>query len=152
MKTCSVPGCGGRHHGHGLCLKHYFRLRNTGDPLGLRKTGYKPRPLADRLWEKVAVGGLDECWPFMGSRNEKGYGRISMGLDQSPEGAHRVAFRETRGEIPDGFDVCHHCDNPPCCNPVCLFAGTRQENMDDCVAKGRQARGESLSTKRRGIE
>jgi hypothetical protein len=39
------------------------------------------------------------------------------------------------------MQVCHECDNPPCCNPKHHFLGTNQENTADKVRKGRQAKG-----------
>ncbi len=33
--------------------------------------------------------------------------------------------------------MCHHCDNPPCCNPRHLFRGTASDNALDAVRKGR---------------
>jgi len=43
-----------------------------------------------------------------------------------------------------GGDVCHTCDNPECANPDHLFAGTTQDNKDDCMAKGRHVKGTEL--------
>jgi hypothetical protein len=57
--------------------------------------------------------------------------------------AHRMAWELTHGPIPPGLFVCHHCDNPPCCNPVHLFLGTNADNVDDKVKKYRQAVGEN---------
>jgi hypothetical protein len=48
-----------------------------------------------------------------------------------------VAYAALTGPIPDGSDVRHDCDNPPCVNPDHLRTGTRSDNMQDCVQRGR---------------
>ncbi len=58
--------------------------------------------------------------------------------------AHRIAYEEYVGEIPEGLFVCHHCDNRKCINPNHLFVGTNMDNVRDRDAKGRgnQQKGE----------
>lgn len=51
--------------------------------------------------------------------------------------AHRKVWILLYGEIPDGLDVLHHCDNPICVRPNHLFLGTNADNMHDKAAKGR---------------
>lgn len=95
----------------------------------------------ERFWSKVDRAGPDECWLWKGARHPKGYGEF-----RSPPGitkiAHRVAFILSHGGIPSGLLICHSCDNPPCCNPKHLFAGTAKENSLDMVSKCRSPRGE----------
>lgn len=106
------------------------------------------RPLAERFWEKVDRRGPDECWPWTaGTNNSRGYGKIASGPGIIPRAllSHRAAYELQVGPVPEGQCVLHECDNPPCCNPRHLFLGTRQDNVEDMVNKGRQrgASGES---------
>jgi hypothetical protein len=54
---------------------------------------------------------------------------------------NRLVWFMWHGPIPEGMLVLHRCDNRKCRNIDHLFLGTHQDNMDDMVAKGRQARG-----------
>jgi hypothetical protein len=90
-----------------------------------------------RFWAKVRKG--DGCWEWQASRNSSGYGWFRFGPQGSrtPTGAHRVSYVLTKGPIPEGMQVLHRCDNPPCVNPSHLFLGTNDDNHADKVAKGR---------------
>jgi hypothetical protein len=88
------------------------------------------------FWSRVQRGGKDECWPWIGGCTDKnGYGQ--MRFRGKNELTHRIAYILTHGSIPDGLFACHHCDNPPCCNPHHLFEGTALDNMRDAISKGR---------------
>lgn len=83
------------------------------------------------------------CMEYQGCVQSNGYARATV--RGKADHAHRHVYRLSRGvEIPTGLDVCHECDNRRCIEPSHLFLGTRKENMQDAVAKGRQARGFDL--------
>jgi hypothetical protein len=91
----------------------------------------------ERFWSKVDVRGPDECWNWTGGHNERGSGIFKDPDSNKMAVATRVLWRKTKGPIPDGIQVLHRCDNPPCVNPAHLFLGTRSDNMQDMFAKGR---------------
>lgn len=90
--------------------------------------------LPERFWTKVAVQP-NGCWLWTSAKNPQGYG--SFWKSGTHRLAHRVAYGALKGPIPDGSDVRHDCDNPPCVNPDHLRTGTRSDNMRDCVERGR---------------
>lgn len=109
----------------------------------------KPRELPDfteseksKFWSCVDTsGGEKSCWEWMGVKwaRKNGVGRYGLFARHGRSfSTHRLAWLFSKGPIPDGLLVCHHCDNPPCCNPAHLFLGTQKDNIADRNRKGRQ--------------
>lgn len=99
----------------------------------------RSKSLEDKFWEKVRRIDND-CWEWQAGRSKKGYGNFYISLGHSRDKhclAHRMAWILTYGEIPDGLQVLHKCDNPPCVNPNHLFLGTNDDNVQDKIQKGR---------------
>lgn len=98
--------------------------------------GRHKEDIKERFWKFVNKKNDDECWEWKGSvTKSRGYGQI--GFDNTIKGAHRVSWEIHYGEIPDEMCICHHCDNSKCVNPFHLFIGTRSDNMQDMLHKGR---------------
>lgn len=96
-------------------------------------------PLEQRFWARVQKS--EGCWLWTGAFDGVGYGKLNH--QGCRWGAHRMAYALSKGAIPGGMLVCHHCDVRACCRPEHLFLGTYADNAGDCVKKGR-ARGGSL--------
>lgn len=113
------------HKNHQFCSRqcHHNHLRNAS-------------PLIDRLvlgTKKMPSG----CIEWQKSKHTRGYGLTTV--NNKSISTHRVSYELFVGPIPDGIFVCHRCDNPPCINPLHLFLGTPNDNMNDMFTKGRNA-------------
>jgi hypothetical protein len=82
-----------------------------------------------RFWSKVAGGQVDECWLWTACLNGVGYGRF--GLTGAKSGyvlAHRWAYEQLRGDIPEGLVLDHLCRTRNCVNPWHLEPVSRRVN------------------------
>lgn len=79
----------------------------------------KDDPSGCRLW----IGCLDDC----------GYGKFNAGNGETL--AHRAAYVEWIGEIPDGTEIDHLCRSRSCINPEHLEAVPHLVNVSRGVRK-----------------
>mgnify|MGYP001571537308 CR=1 FL=1 len=100
---------------------------------GAEKIASVPPEKRDAFWSKVLIGPLDSCWPWLGEKRKKGYGKYQG------ESAQRVAWEDAmKKRFPVGLLGTHSCDNPPCCNPLHVLPATHEENQAASARKGRR--------------
>ncbi len=94
----------------------------------------KGQSMAEHL---AAFADTKGCWEWAGRIDKWGYGRVSY---RGAFGflAHRAAYIETNGSIPDGMTIDHLCRNRRCINP---------DHMEPVSNKVNILRGESWSAR-----
>jgi hypothetical protein len=97
---------------------------------------------AERFWSFVNKGGTihpklgTPCWLWTGAHGKYG----SFKAEGHTVSAHVFSFFLENGYYANP-QCLHKCDVPLCVNPEHLFEGTQQNNIDDCIAKGRARNG-----------
>lgn len=115
-----------------------------------RKKGAKARPnFLERIWNNLQYCEHGDdcpycCWPWRRRCTEGGYGVITIKINHGQIGVpvtHVIYELWHARPVPTGKIIAHHCDNPPCGNPVHIWPATYKENMEDAVRKGRMPTG-----------
>lgn len=103
----------------------------------------KPYPTAAELgdefiaWFWSHVQKSDGCWEWQRGRVGRGYGAVAYPGFARQLIASRVAYIIANGSIETHLHALHTCDNPPCCRPDHIYAGTHIENTRDWVERER---------------
>jgi hypothetical protein len=102
---------------------------------------------AARFWRLVDRRGPDECWPWLGTTNGKGYGLAIRITGPGTTTAHRVAFAAAFRDPDPAKHIDHLCHDPNvcdlgddcphrrCCNPAHLEEVTPLENLERSGAR-----------------
>lgn len=98
----------------------------------------KVRSWKSRFFSQIQLDIRSNCWLWLGHLNESRWGYGKFWHNGKSHRVHRFAKEMFSGElIPEGLEACHTCDRPECVNPSHIFIGTRKQNYDDSLAKGR---------------
>jgi hypothetical protein len=93
-----------------------------------------------KFWSKVSVRGPKDCWCWLEHVDKDGYPPFRLRGHRYK--AARVALFLATGADPGELLACHRCNNPRCCNPSHLYAGTCSDNLQQAVREGRAFVGE----------
>lgn len=81
---------------------------------------------SERFWAKVDK--TDTCWLWTAAKDRRGYGYFGIAKGHV-QLAHRFAWENQRGLIPEGLVIDHLCRNTSCVNPDHLEPVTQRVNV-----------------------
>ena len=84
-------------------------------------------------------GPNGDCYGWKGTIGD-GYAKFKRARERGSTNASRMAWEFANGLVPEGYEICHRCDNRSCCKLDHLFLGTHLENMQDMSQKLRLRR------------
>lgn len=122
MSSCSVQDC--EKSGllrRGWCATHYSRWQRHGDPLGGARRYTDPQSAFKARTERRG-----DCLVWTGSLDRHGYGQ--MNTSGRLIRAHRWAWEQANGPIPDGAIIDHACWNRACVEAQHLRIASKSQN------------------------
>jgi hypothetical protein len=130
-RLCTIEGCERTKWARGYCGRHYQRFRTYGDPMFTKLPMKVDGTPEERFWAKVNADEV--CWEWMAATDRGGYGVFN------PNGtlvrAHRFAWENLVGPIPEGLHIDHLCRNRIC---VCI------DHLEPVTPKMNHERGTSV--------
>lgn len=121
---CKVAGCDRRAAGWKMCDAHYRRWRKSGDPLADGDLGVVYRDWEEAFDAYAVRDGASGCLIWTGNVGTDGYGAIG-GYGTR---AHRYAWEQVHGPIPEGIEIDHICHRKTCVEVTHLRMATRLSN------------------------
>lgn len=120
--TCLTDDCERFAHSRGFCNMHYQRKLKDGSIKPLKTLN--SRPPEDRFWDFVTK--TETCWLWTGRTDRDGYGAYCANYKDYR--AHRYAYLNLVGPIPEGLVIDHLCRVRNCVNPSHMEPVTDAEN------------------------
>lgn len=87
-----------------------------------------------RFWKYIDQRSVTECWMWIGSISNVGYGQLSV--KNKPIHAHRISAWIHRMIVHDGMVINHLCGCKPCANPSHLEVTTESGNIKHAYDTG----------------
>lgn len=129
---CTVPDCEEPHFARSLCSKHYGQWQR-GKTLSIKVRDAYSRSPEERFWEKVNKHGPlwegTRCWIWIASLTLAGYGQFKTRDRVSMHVAHKWAYQQLVGPVPNGLELDHLCRRRACVRPTHIEAVTHLENV-----------------------
>lgn len=126
MRVCRFEECGKKVSWRGLCTGHVKQDQKGQKLRPLRKKVGRYDNAEDMFWANIGI--TEECWYWLGDKNNKGYGDLKHHSGRWL--AHRFSYLLHKGQIPSGLVIDHMCHTTDCANPDHLRAITQKQNME----------------------